>query len=81
MLANTTPTEQQPTNGKKLQRGTCQFSMTLAQGRSELFPEMPVTVQGFKQEIDSSEWIITRCTHSITATGGFVTSIALDIKV
>lgn len=59
---------------KKLQRGACQFSMTLAQGRPDLFPEMPVTVQGFKQEIDSSEWIITRCTHSINATGGFITS-------
>lgn len=66
---------------RKLQRGACQFSMTLAQGRPDLFPEMPVTVQGFKQEIDSSEWIITRCTHSITATNGFTTSIALEIKL
>jgi uncharacterized protein len=66
---------------KKLQRGACQFNMTLAQGRPDLFPEMPVTVQGFKQEIDSSEWIITRCTHSITATGGFITSLELEMKV
>ena len=66
---------------KKLQLGACEFSMTLAEGRPDLFPEMPVTVQGFKQEIDSSEWIITRCTHSITAAGGFVTSLELEIKL
>ena len=66
---------------KKLQRGACQFSMTLAQGRPDLFPEMPLRVQGFKQEIDSSEWIITRCIHSITAEGGFVTSLELEIKL
>lgn len=66
---------------KKLQRGACQFSITLAQGRPDLFPQMPVTVKGFKQEIDSSEWIITRCTHSITATGGFVTSLELEVKL
>ncbi|WP_392565130.1 phage late control D family protein [Utexia brackfieldae] len=66
---------------KKLQRGACQFSMTLSEGRPDLCPEMPVKVQGFKKEIDSSEWIITRCTHSITATGGYITSIELEIKL
>lgn len=68
-------------NWKKLQRGACQFSMKLAEGRPDLFPEMPVMIKGIKKEIDSSEWIITRCIHSITANSGFITSLELEIKL
>lgn len=47
----------------KLQRGAASFSLNLAHGRPDLFPELPIEVKGFKQEIDSTAWICTRCVH------------------
>ncbi len=39
-------------NWERLQRGVATFAITLARGRAELTPEMPVRVSGFKKEID-----------------------------
>lgn len=64
---------------KRLKRGMATFTLTLAEGRADLFPELPVTVQGFKPEIDSTGWIITRCRHTLD-NSGFVTSVDLEIK-
>lgn len=64
---------------QRLQRGVASFSMTLAYGRAELYPEMPVKVSGFKLQIDAAEWIITTVTHTI-AEGGFTTGIELEVK-
>lgn len=38
---------------EKLQRGVAEFSLTLAMGRADLFPETPVRVSGFKLVIDA----------------------------
>lgn len=64
----------------RLQRGVASFSLTLAYGNAELMPELPVEVSGFKGEIDSSEWIITQVTHSISADGGFTSAIECELK-
>lgn len=64
----------------KLQRGVASFSLTLAYGNAELMPELPVEVSGFKAEIDSTEWIITQVTHSISADGGFTSAIECELK-
>lgn len=63
----------------KLQRGVATFSITLAIGRPELFPEQPVTVSGFKPQIDNSHWILTRVEHSISDSG-YQTSVELEVK-
>ena len=55
------------------------MSYKLARGRAELFPEMPVTVAGFKPEIDATPWLVKEATHTI-ADGGFETSLELEVR-
>ncbi len=64
----------------KLQRGAAEFSITLARGRADLFPEMPATVSGFKPVIDNHKWIIARVVHQI-GEGGFQTQLELELKI
>lgn len=64
----------------KLQRGVAEFNITLAEGRADLYPELPVTVTGFKPTIDSHQWVISRVVHTIDG-GGFVTHLELEIKI
>lgn len=64
----------------RIKRGMATFQITLAEGRAELFPEVPVTVQGFKAEIDADAWVITRVTHRVDG-GGFSTTVDLEIKI
>ena len=66
---------------ERLQRGVATFSIQLARGHAELYTEMPVKVNGFKQQIDSDEWIITTLTHSLSADSGFTTSLELEVKI
>ena len=65
---------------KKIQRGTAFFKLKLALGRPDLFTEMPVEVTGFKPEINSTQWTITKCTHSLSKQSGFTTEVELEIK-
>ncbi|EOQ48486.1 TPA: phage late control D family protein [Citrobacter braakii] len=64
----------------KIQRGVAEFSITLATGRADLFPEMPVSVKGFKRVIDERAWIISRAVHSLNGSG-FTTGLELEVKV
>ncbi len=64
---------------RKIQRGVATFSINLARGRPELFPELPVEVIGFKPPIDNTDWIIAKVTHSLVDSG-YTTSIELEIK-
>jgi phage protein D len=63
----------------RLQRGGATLSITAAMAHPELFPELPVVVQGFKPEIDGASWIITRCTHSLSDSG-FTTAFEFELK-
>ena len=64
----------------KLQRGVAEFSISLAMGRADLYPETPVRVTGFKRVIDEQSWIITKVTHSLS-NGGFTTSLELEVQL
>lgn len=64
----------------QLQRGAASFSITLARGRADLYPEQPASVSGFKSTIDNGYWTITRCVHDI-GSGGFTTSLELEVKI
>ena len=64
----------------RIQRGVAEFSITLATGRADLFPETPVTVKGFKRVIDEQAWIISRVVHSLNGSG-FTTGLELEVKV
>lgn len=62
----------------RIERGKATFELTLAEGRPDLMPQATVTVAGFKPEIDSSEWRIVKCTHSVSD-GGYTTRIELEL--
>ncbi|EAA5430803.1 phage late control D family protein [Salmonella enterica subsp. enterica serovar Falkensee] len=66
---------------ERLQRGVASFSLQLAEGRADLYTEMPVKVTGFKQPIDDAEWNITTLTHSVSPDNGFTTSMELEVKI
>lgn len=61
-----------------MQYQTASLSLTLANGNAALYPETPVTVQGFKAEIDNTRWTIARLVHSV-GDGGFTTGIELEV--
>lgn len=65
---------------QQLQRGAAEFNLTLAYGRADLYPEMHGTVTGFKEAIDSQDWIIAKATHSIDD-NGFQTQLELEAKI
>lgn len=64
----------------KLQRGVAEFSISLAVGRPDLFPETPVAVKGFKRVIDDQAWIISRVVHNLNG-NGYTTGLELEVKV
>lgn len=64
----------------QLQRGAASFSIILARGRADLYPEQPASVEGFKSTIDNGHWTIIRCVHDI-GSGGFTTSLELEVKI
>ncbi|MEA3939702.1 phage late control D family protein [Enterobacter ludwigii] len=64
----------------KLQRGVAEFSISLAIGRADLFPETSIAVKGFKRVIDEQAWIISRVVHNLNR-NGYTTGLELEVKV
>ncbi|TFF00762.1 phage late control D family protein [Histophilus somni] len=64
----------------KMRRGIASLSINLADGNAWLMPELRVKVRGFKDQIDSSRWIIGKVTHNLT-TSGFTTSLELELDI
>jgi phage protein D len=64
---------------KRTQCGQATMDYTLAEGRAKIFPELPVTVSGFKPEIDQTPWLVKRVRHSI-ADGGFTSSLEMEVR-
>ncbi|MGF6102492.1 phage late control D family protein [Enterobacter sp. A4] len=65
---------------RALQRGTVNFSIQLALGRADLFPETPVLVNGFKRVIDEQGWIISEVVHALSGSG-YTTKLNLERNV
>lgn len=68
------------TEWRRLQRGMASFQIDLARGLPELFPETPVSVSGFKPQIDSTSWIVIRVTNTLDGDGGYRQRVELEIK-
>lgn len=64
---------------RRLQRGMATFSITLAIGRPEIFPDLPASVSGWKPAIDNTDWFITRATHTLND-NGLGTALEFEIK-
>lgn len=54
---------------QRIERGKASFSLQLARGRPELMPQSPVTVTGFKPEIDGTDWLVKTVTHTLDGSG------------
>ncbi|HDR2158959.1 TPA: phage late control D family protein [Enterobacter cancerogenus] len=65
---------------RALQRDVVTFSIKLAIGRADLFPETPVRVKGFKPVIDEQPWIINRVVHNLNGKG-FTTQLHLELDI
>jgi phage protein D len=63
---------------KRTQRSQSTFSLELAMGRPDLFPELPVTVSGWKDEIDAIPWLVQSISHDIG--DGYTNSIELEMR-
>jgi phage protein D len=68
------------TEWERIQRGVASFSIQLAKGRPELFPELPVKVSGFKPEIDKADWTLVTVTHTLNDSG-LTSAIELEVKI
>lgn len=64
----------------KLQRGVAAFSINLAIGQADLYPETPVRVTGFKRVIDEQAWTITKVPRVLN-NDGYTTAIELEVKL
>ena len=62
---------------RALQRGVVKFSIQLALGKADLFPETPLQVKGFKRAIDEQAWIVSRVVHTLDGRG-FTTEVNLE---
>ncbi|KJD20847.1 phage late control protein [Vreelandella aquamarina] len=62
---------------QRIQRGLAEFELTLALGRADLLPETPLTLAGFKPQIDATAWLVSEVTHSLNDEG-FTSSIKLE---
>jgi len=60
-------------------RGAAKMTLTLARGRPELLPETPVTVRGWKPQIDGTGWLIVKITHTI-GDGGYTSQVEMEVK-
>jgi len=64
---------------KRTQRSQSTMSYTLALGRPDAYPGIPVYVSGFKPEIDAISWLAKKVTHTI-ADGGYTTALELEMR-
>lgn len=64
---------------QKMERGMSSFEMWLARGRPDIYPEMAVSVSGFKPQIDSATWIVVKIEH-VLAEQGLVSHIELELR-
>lgn len=62
---------------KKLKRGAMEFDISLAVGRPDIAPESPVTLQGFKPEIDAEKWVGKETVHTLDG-NGLTTAVKLQ---
>ncbi|WP_321815699.1 MULTISPECIES: phage late control D family protein [unclassified Paraburkholderia] len=63
----------------RTQRSQATLDYTLAIGQPEIFPELPVTVSGFKPEIDETPWLVKSARHEL-GDGGLMTTLALEVR-
>jgi phage protein D len=64
----------------RVKRGAATFTLDLAVGRPDVYPEMPVKLVGWPEAITAYEWIVAKATHKLDGSGGYLTSLELENK-
>ncbi len=59
-------------------RAVAKMSMDLAYGRPDIYPESPITLTGFKDEIMARKWIVAEASHSMDGSRALVTKLELE---
>ncbi|KPQ23186.1 MAG: hypothetical protein HLUCCA13_15035 [Halomonas sp. HL-48] len=54
---------------QRIQRGLAEFELTLALGRADILLETPLTLSGYKPQIDATAWLVTEVEHSFNDGG------------
>ncbi|SPJ35239.1 phage late control D family protein [Kushneria phyllosphaerae] len=54
---------------RRIQRGTAEFELTMAHGRADITPETPITLRGWKPQIDGTGWLVTEVEDSLNDSG------------
>jgi phage protein D len=65
---------------KRMMRADAKLTLTLAEGRADLYPETPVKAVGFKADIDGTDWVLERVVHSLSDSG-YTTRGEMEVKV
>ncbi|SES09141.1 hypothetical protein SAMN04487958_1072 [Vreelandella subterranea] len=64
---------------QRIQRGLAEFELTLTLGRADILPETPLTLSGYKPQIDATAWLVTEVEHSLND-GGFGTLMRCEVR-
>lgn len=54
---------------RRIERGAATMEFSLAIGKPLLAPHSPVTVSGYKSDIDAIEWLAIKVHHSMEKSG------------
>lgn len=66
---------------RRLVRGEATFELLLALGRPEVMPQSPVTVHGWKPQIDGTDWLVVKTTHRLDDGGGLTSRLEMERNV
>lgn len=64
----------------RINRTKAKITLDLVLGRPDLIPERPITLTGFKPEIDVHTWVVAEATHTMDGSGGLKTRLVLEAK-
>ncbi|GLQ99006.1 hypothetical protein [Dyella mobilis] len=64
----------------RVKRGAATFTLDLAVGRPDIFPETPIQLIGWPVTITTYAWIVAKATHELDGSGGYLASLVLENK-
>lgn len=64
---------------QRIRRGGAEFTLDLAEGMPELYPETPVWLIGWKPQIEATPWLIVEVVHSLTDTA-YTSALQMEVR-
>ncbi len=63
---------------RRAARSEATMDLSLPLGRPDIYPDRPVTLIGFKREVDAHPWLIAEASHTLDGVGGLKTKLKLE---